>query len=516
MTEDMSRAKARVLKAHPKAEFIGHSAGFMGRIVVRDGMKLKELCGWVDGEQEDAWIRAESRLPAELKDDPVGEQRRCNVCGQMLDNGWKHAQKMGYGDFESVGCSVPDNSKEDEGGGVEQPMKCLNCDKLRSQHWERNDGFYCHTDGEELFRSEWKPKEVAPKEAAQRCKHCGLVIEKSSTYKITRAWIHEHSGVTMCDRITTYAEPATEGAPETDPCKMTDAQYEEYLYGPDRAKWTTNEAQGEEKATEMKRPEYQWARLLSDNTQNHSVYLTEAADAYMDALESRNAELQKECLKIRINHLPPAHWTENDEWKRHPQSSDEWNWHNDNYQYCGKRSELRLNFAADLEDPHAPDQMAVVLRIDLLRVMARMQSAEAYKKSHMQRCSSVIQSRDERQRQAHGWMVEAFGSEQSDSIPHRAIRFFEESAEATQAAGVDKAMAHKMVDYVWSRPKGELSQELGGVGLTILGLAKAAGLSADEEEARELTRVLSKPLEHFRKRNDVKIEDGFIAVDSGE
>jgi hypothetical protein len=27
---------------------------------------------------------------------------------------------------------------------------------------------------------------------------------------------------------------------EDDPCKMTDSQYEEYLYGPNRAKWPTN------------------------------------------------------------------------------------------------------------------------------------------------------------------------------------------------------------------------------------------------------------------------------------
>lgn len=28
---------------------------------------------------------------------------------------------------------------------------------------------------------------------------------------------------------------------ETDPCKMTDAQYEEYIYGPNRAEWPTNQ-----------------------------------------------------------------------------------------------------------------------------------------------------------------------------------------------------------------------------------------------------------------------------------
>lgn len=109
--------------------------------------------------------------------------------------------------------------------------------------------------------------------------------------------------------------------------------------------------------------------------------------------ESRAAQLtpvvvaNKSDAPKRINDQPPSHWTENDGWKRHPQSVDEWNWHNDAYPDAGERSELRLNFSADLADPHAPDQMAVVLRIDLLRVMARMQHAEAYKRFHLERKS---------------------------------------------------------------------------------------------------------------------------------
>jgi hypothetical protein len=33
------------------------------------------------------------------------------------------------------------------------------------------------------------------------------------------------------------------GAPETDPCKMTDDEYEMFIYGPDRAEWPTNAAE---------------------------------------------------------------------------------------------------------------------------------------------------------------------------------------------------------------------------------------------------------------------------------
>ena len=73
-------------------------------------------------------------------------------------------------------------------------------------------------------------------------------------------------------------------------------------------------------------------------------------------------------------------------------------------------------------------------------------------------------------------------------------------------------MAHRLVDYVFSRPVGVLHQELGGVGVCILALAAAAGLSADEEERREVERVLAKPLDHFRQRNAAKNAAGFLAV----
>ena len=70
-------------------------------------------------------------------------------------------------------------------------------------------------------------------------------------------------------------------------------------------------------------------------------------------------------------------------------------------------------------------------------------------------------------------------------------------------------MAHKLVTFVFARPAGTVGQELGGVAVTVLALAAAAGLSADEEEAREVHRVLSKPLREFSERNANKNAAGF-------
>lgn len=110
------------------------------------------------------------------------------------------------------------------------------------------------------------------------------------------------------------------------------------------------------------------------------------------------------------------------------------------------------------------------------------------------------------------WVVDAFGEEEGRSIVHRGIRFLEEALEAAQAAGVPFEMALNVITYVYGRPSGELAQELGGVGITVLALANAAGLNADEEEIREAKRVLSKPLEHFRQRNSTKNQAGLKGI----
>lgn len=119
--------------------------------------------------------------------------------------------------------------------------------------------------------------------------------------------------------------------------------------------------------------------------------------------------------------------------------------------------------------------------------------------------------RNKRQLTVNAWGVTAFGYQEANSVAQRGIRLAEEAIEAAQACGCSAEMVHRMVDYVYSRPSGELAQELGGVGITLLALAEAARLSADDEEARELLRVLSKPISHFIERNISKNNAGFKA-----
>ena len=119
--------------------------------------------------------------------------------------------------------------------------------------------------------------------------------------------------------------------------------------------------------------------------------------------------------------------------------------------------------------------------------------------------------RELRQSKVLAWVHRAFGK---DSVRQRALRLLEEAAEAYQAAGGDETMAIRLMSYVFGRPVGDLPQEIGGVGVTLLALAATAEISADDEEQRELTRVLSKPVEHFAARNAAKNAAGFKAADT--
>jgi hypothetical protein len=117
--------------------------------------------------------------------------------------------------------------------------------------------------------------------------------------------------------------------------------------------------------------------------------------------------------------------------------------------------------------------------------------------------------RDQRQAMITSWAQAAFGHDEATGIPQRGLRLLEEAIETFQACGGDEAIAHKLVKFVFARPPGQSGQELGGVAVTLLLLAAAASLSADEEECREIHRVLSKPLREFTERNASKNAAGF-------
>lgn len=105
------------------------------------------------------------------------------------------------------------------------------------------------------------------------------------------------------------------------------------------------------------------------------------------------------------------------------------------------------------------------------------------------------------------WVERCFGSQALDPRV-RAMRLLEEAAEFAQAVGVPAEKCTEIVGYVFSRPAGEPSQELGGVGVTWLACADSLGLSAETILLFEMNRISKKTPEHFRARDDAKRRAG--------
>lgn len=91
--------------------------------------------------------------------------------------------------------------------------------------------------------------------------------------------------------------------------------------------------------------------------------VTDAAERIKDALQSKGCALPD-------GWQVPPHFVEDEKSSRHPQFNKDWNWHDDaRSEFENGMTVKRLNFAADLSDPRAPDQMCLVYRIDVMRLL---------------------------------------------------------------------------------------------------------------------------------------------------
>lgn len=92
------------------------------------------------------------------------------------------------------------------------------------------------------------------------------------------------------------------------------------------------------------------------------------------------------------------------------------------------------------------------------------------------------------QKRVASWLIDCFGSEVGLSKDERTHRFLEEALELAQAGGCSRTDASVLVDYVFSRPVGDISAEVGGVLVTLAGVAEAHGLDMDDAGETELVR----------------------------
>lgn len=127
---------------------------------------------------------------------------------------------------------------------------------------------------------------------------------------------------------------------------------------------------------------------------------------------------------------------------------------------------------------------------------------------HLAEGHEDVSERTQRQKTVLGWATATFGELAARDIRERGQRLLEEVVETLQALELASSDAHAIVDYVYSRQRGSVFQELGGVGVTLLSLCEALGLDADEAERVEIRRVLSADPARFRLRQAAKAEAG--------
>lgn len=117
-------------------------------------------------------------------------------------------------------------------------------------------------------------------------------------------------------------------------------------------------------------------------------------------------------------------------------------------------------------------------------------------------------TRDERQKTVMEWVRATFGAGIASSRPERAARFLEEAIELAQADGMDRKTAERILGHVYAKPVGNIANEVGGVGVTLLAYCAAAGVSAEDEERKEVATLLAKDAEYYRKRHAAKVAAG--------
>lgn len=143
--------------------------------------------------------------------------------------------------------------------------------------------------------------------------------------------------------------------------------------------------------------------------------------------------------------------------------------------------------------------LKAIEQIDDIELLARVESVLNKKVgAESENLSSVsFQSR------VYDWLLACFGKVIAADAIERNHRFLEESLELVQACGCTQKEAHQLVDYVFNRPVGEKSQEVGGVMVTLAALCEAQELNMQPLGETELARVWTK-IEKIRAKQLAK------------
>ncbi len=124
--------------------------------------------------------------------------------------------------------------------------------------------------------------------------------------------------------------------------------------------------------------------------------------------------------------------------------------------------------------------------------------------------------RQDRQREILQWAITTFGTSTADNTGERIRRFAEEAVELAQAVGLDKQAMLDILEHVYAKPAGNIKQEIGQVGVSLLGVAEHLNISADREEHAEFERLKSLPAHYWQARQNAKADKGIGLASTAE
>src|ERR1700689_974373 len=107
------------------------------------------------------------------------------------------------------------------------------------------------------------------------------------------------------------------------------------------------------------------------------------------------------------------------------------------------------------------------------------------------------------QERVQDWLRACFTTEICRDRVQRNHRFLEEALELVQSLDCTASEAHQLVDYVFGRPVGEPTQELGGTIITLHALASANNMDVVAAGEIELVRVWTM-IDKIRTKQDAK------------
>lgn len=108
-----------------------------------------------------------------------------------------------------------------------------------------------------------------------------------------------------------------------------------------------------------------------------------------------------------------------------------------------------------------------------------------------------------------GWLWACFGGKIAQDKVERNHRFLEEALELVQSLGQTKEEAHALVEYVYGRPLGQPTQEVGGTMVTLAALCFANEIEMMSEAEYELKRVnQSDIMKRIREKQKTKPQFG--------